>query len=53
MIIWQAEDEELCSCVSSGFTIAEVDEAFAKTYPECTVVAIELIGDYVSFEDEG
>jgi hypothetical protein len=48
MIIWQGQEgEELCSCVASGFTIAEVDEKFARAYPECVVCAIELIGDYV------
>ena len=47
MIIWTGSDEELCSCVASGFTIAEVDEKFAIAYPECQVVGIELIGDYV------
>ena len=48
MVIWIcSESEEPCSCVASGFTIAEVDEKFAIAYPECKVAAIELIGDYV------
>ena len=47
MIIWGGAEEELCSCVASGFTIAEVDTAFAIAYPDVQVVAIELIGDYV------
>ena len=53
MIIWEAGEGDLSSCVASGFTIGEVDEKFALTYPETQVCAIELIGDYVSFEEEG
>ena len=31
----------------SGFTIAEVDEKFAKEYPECEVLAIQLLGEFL------
>jgi hypothetical protein len=46
-IVWIEEDEEASECFASGFTIAEVDEKFAKLYPDATVVQIELLGEFV------
>ena len=51
-LVWESEDEELAECYLSGFTIAEVDEKFAKAFPDCTVVAIMLVGEYVSLREE-
>jgi hypothetical protein len=48
MVMWESDEGEIYACVTSGMTIAEADEKFARAYPECSVVAIELIGDYVT-----
>jgi len=49
-LIWEDANGEPNICFMSGFTIADVDEQFAKMFPMCDVVAIELLGDYVTVE---
>jgi len=41
-------DSEVGSVYMADHTIAGVDEAFAKLEPDLTVVAIELMGGFVS-----
>ena len=47
-LLWEDASEELSMCFMAGLTIAEVDELFAKLYPDCIVVSIELLGDFVT-----
>lgn len=52
-IMW-GEDEESdeCSlCFTSGYTIAEVDEKFARMHPESHVIAIQDLGEFLIEEE--
>ena len=46
-VMW-AEGEDLFGvCYISGFTIADADEKFAREFPECDVVSVSLMGDFI------
>jgi hypothetical protein len=45
-------DEEYGECVLSAFTIAGADESWGRMYPDTEVVAVSLIGEFVSEEEE-
>ena len=46
-IMWGEDEDELSVCFMSGFTIAEVDEGFARMYPASTVWDIQLLGEFL------
>ena len=47
ILTYLTEDGEAGECVMSGFTIADVDERFARLYPNVEVAQVCLVGEFV------
>jgi len=52
LVVYEVEEGEVDSASMIGFTMADVDEAFARMYPDSMLVEIRLVGELLTEEEQ-